>query len=300
MTPTSTTSIALSPNTLKDYCPNLQVGDVVYLNATTTGTNKYIYLDVSANLWNFGTKRTITQNDLDSKVYWYASGTNTTATILDIMISTDGGDYVPYEHTEISATVTGKNLFDRANAYVNFALNWGTGENFGESGSVASLFIPTKVGDKFTINYSSQIMYYDKNKDYLGCLQSGGTTIAKTTGNMYKYFTTPNVEEICYKRLGVRKTSDGGEDKTDKDIMLNREYVLEPYEEYKSNSLTIDLQGNELCSLPNGTKDEVNITNGEALLIKRIGKVVLDENSAINFSGSYGGYYRLTTSIDDI
>ena len=71
--PTSTTSIALSPNTLKDYCPNLQVGDVVYLNATTTGTNKYIYLDVSANLWIFGTKRTITQNDLDSKVYCYSS-----------------------------------------------------------------------------------------------------------------------------------------------------------------------------------------------------------------------------------
>ena len=44
----------------------------------------------------------------------------------------------------------------------------------------------------------------------------------------------------------------------------------------QSNSLTIDLQGNELCSLPNGTKDEVNITNGEALLIKRIGKVVLN------------------------
>ena len=136
----STTSIGLAPNTLKDYCPNLQVGDVVYLNATTTGTNKYIYLDVSASLWIFGTKRTITQNDLDSKVYWYASGVNTTATISDIMISTDGGEY----------------------------------------------------------------------------------------------------------------------------------------EQYKSNSLTIDLQGNELCSLPNGTKDELVIENGRAKIIKRIGKVVLD------------------------
>ena len=65
-------------------------------NATTTGTNKYIYLDASANLWTFGTSRTITQNDLDSKVYWYASGVNTTATISDIMVSTSGGDYEPY------------------------------------------------------------------------------------------------------------------------------------------------------------------------------------------------------------
>ena len=108
--PTSTTSIALSPNTLKDYCPNLQVGDVVYLNATTTGTNKYIYLDVSANLWIFGTKRTITQNDLDSKVYWYASGVNTTATISDIMISTDGGEYEPYQENILNIDLQGNEL----------------------------------------------------------------------------------------------------------------------------------------------------------------------------------------------
>lgn len=213
-------------------------------------------------------------------------------------------DYVPYEHTEISATVTGKNLFDKDNAYVNFALNWGTGENFGESGSVASLFIPTKVGDKFTINYSSQIMYYDKNKDYLGCLQSGGTTIAKTTGNMYKYFTTPNVEEICYMRLGVRKSGDGGEDKTDKDIMLNREYVLEPYEPYKESSITINLQGNELCSLPNGTKDEVNITNGKSSIVKRTKEFILDENKTIVLEKALTNttrflIYNVTSSMND-
>lgn len=108
--PTSTASIGLAPNTLKDYCPNLQVGDVVYLNATTTGTNKYIYLDVSVNLWNFGTKRTITQNDLDSKVYWYASGVNTTATISDIMISTDGGEYEPYQENTLNIDLQGNEL----------------------------------------------------------------------------------------------------------------------------------------------------------------------------------------------
>ena len=108
--PTSTTSIALSPNTLKDYCPNLQVGDVVYLNAKTTGTNKYIYLDVSVSLWSFGTKRTITQNDLDSKVYWYASGVNTTATISDIMISTDGGEYEPYQENILNINLQGNEL----------------------------------------------------------------------------------------------------------------------------------------------------------------------------------------------
>lgn len=61
----------------------------------------------------------------------------------------------------------------------------------------------------------------------------------------------------------------------------------------QSNSLTIDLQGNELCSLPNGIKDEVNITNGEALLIKRVGKVVLDGSESWRKAqiGTTGKYY---------
>lgn len=161
---TSTTSLGLAPNTLKDYCPNLQVGDVVYLNATTTGTNKYIYLDVSVSLWNFGTKRTITQNDLDSKVYWYASGVNTTTTISDIMISTDGGEYEPY----------------------------------------------------------------------------------------------------------------------------------------KENVTNIDLQGNELCSLPKGTKDEVNITNGGVLLTKRINKVILNgsENWELYSNKTHTFSLRMGQTID--
>ena len=82
----STGVLALPPRQLKDYCPNLQVGDIVFLEAVTTGTDKFIYLSTSGNSWNFGNVRTITQNDLDSMVYWYASGLNSTATISNIMI----------------------------------------------------------------------------------------------------------------------------------------------------------------------------------------------------------------------
>ena len=85
-----------TPNKLSDYCPNLKVGDIVYFNANTTGTQKRIYLTVSASTWNFGSARTITQNDLDSVVFWYASGVSTTATISEIMVSKENGNYVPY------------------------------------------------------------------------------------------------------------------------------------------------------------------------------------------------------------
>ena len=44
------------------------------------------------------------------------------------------------------------------------------------------------------------------------------------------------------------------------------------YEPHKSKSTVIDLQGNELCSLPNGVKDEVVIdAEGNVSLIKRVG-----------------------------
>ena len=53
------------------------------------------------------------------------------------------------------------------------------------------------------------------------------------------------------------------------------------WEEYKSNSLTIDLQNNELCSLANGTKDEANVANGKTSLVKRTKEFILDENKII-------------------
>ena len=48
------------------------------------------------------------------------------------------------------------------------------------------------------------------------------------------------------------------------------------YEPYQENILNINLQGNELCSLPNNVKDELVIENGRAKIIKRVGKVVLN------------------------
>lgn len=94
----SSASSASTPNKLSDYCPTLQVGDTVYINATTTGTDKQIYLGTSSFFWQFGTQRTITQNDLDSIVYWYASGISTSATISNIMVrkSTETEEYEEY------------------------------------------------------------------------------------------------------------------------------------------------------------------------------------------------------------
>lgn len=62
------------------------------------------------------------------------------------------------------------------------------------------------------------------------------------------------------------------------------------YEPYKLNLITVDLQGNELCSIGD-VKDELVIENGKTKIVKRIGKIVFNgsENDIVLQSiNSYG------------
>ena len=164
-------------------------------------------------------------------------------------------DYVPYEHTEISATVTGKNLISttifNANNYISQLLH-------------------LKVGN-YTIKYTGDIsstIYVRKND---------GTTPINGTVVIEKYNLNTMTFSISEEGLYYIQFYKSGTGFANfENAQLEEGSTATDYEPYQSNSLAINLQGNELCSLPNGTKDEVNITNGEALLIKRIGKVVLD------------------------
>jgi len=64
---------------LSTLCPQLQVGDTVYLFFTRnlgTSYNNFIYLDGSAITWNNGTSLTITQEILDSTVILYGNRYN--------------------------------------------------------------------------------------------------------------------------------------------------------------------------------------------------------------------------------
>jgi hypothetical protein len=59
-------------------------------------------------------------------------------------------------------------------------------------------------------------------------------------------------------------------------VQLEKGSTSTDYETYQENILNLDLQGNELCSLPNNIKDELVIENGRAKIIKRVGKVILN------------------------
>ena len=83
-TPSSQSNVE-SYQSLKDIA-KLTVGETYTLTANSTGSTKIIYLYTSRESWAFGTSRTITQDDLDSMVFFYASGSGTEAVISDMMI----------------------------------------------------------------------------------------------------------------------------------------------------------------------------------------------------------------------
>ena len=205
--------------------------------------------------------------------------------------------------TEISATVTGKNLF--SGDFSQFNSQGGTGTLYGY------FKLPTE-NETYTLTMIAKNDFTPTTSTYLGFTTNGGSA-----GENYKWVvfggqsTITKGTKITATNLSVGEllnyvsiySNNATTLKTFVDnfyIQLEKGTQATPYEEYKSNSLTIDLQGNELCSLPNGTKDELVVENGIAKIIKRIGKVVLDgsENWISNEVGI--GYVRYTLFIDDL
>lgn len=160
--------------------------------------------------------------------------------------------------TEISVTVTGKNLFDKDNAttQVGYFRPDGAINNGGDS-TITTSYTSILPNTDMTISGLTLewICFYDKNKNF----------IERVSGTLKTF----NKNAYYIRIQAPTKVFDLSK------IQLEKGQATD-YEQYKSNSLTIDLQGNELCSLPNGTKDELVVENGIAKIIKRIGKVVLD------------------------
>ena len=190
--------------------------------------------------------------------------------------------------TEISATVTGKNLLENKTKNsgisrgITFTLNGdgsytlnGTNDGTGN----ATVFLssssnPTtlKAGTYYTIPTPNGV-HITGSKIGGGYLQLASSSTNQFTLNedtqAQIYIQVPNGITTTYNNIKVYP------------MISTTPITQTEYEQYKSNSLTIDLQGNELCSLPNGTKDEVNITNGEASIVKRTKEFILDENKTI-------------------
>lgn len=83
-----------SQKTLRELCEGIAPGTYT-LNAESTGSEKMVYTPATG-YWNFGTSKTLTDEMLDSTLYFYASGIETTATVSNIQLEL-GSTPTPYE-----------------------------------------------------------------------------------------------------------------------------------------------------------------------------------------------------------
>ena len=97
------TSAAETKKTLRELCDGITPGTYT-INAETTGSDKIVYTKV-IGLWNYGTSKTLTDEMLDSALYFYASGVETTATISNIQLEV-GSTPTPYEPYQPGTTAT--------------------------------------------------------------------------------------------------------------------------------------------------------------------------------------------------
>lgn len=248
-------------------------------------------------------------------------------------------DYVPYEHTDISATATGINqwnnsLIDANNVTKNsdgFTITDRWAKLVLDNKSVLEMF---KSNTKYTIKIVTKIL---EKPTTLGTSGTSGYDLVlyradntvwlllnsyeKYTANVgdvfttYKTITTPedltNLVVLGYAFYGNNDGSTTyagiGSVEIQQIMVVEGEYTesnFPDYEPYQSNTSTIDLQGNELCSLPSGTKDEVNITNGKSSIVKRTKEFILDENKTIVLEKALTNttrflIYNVTSSMND-
>lgn len=145
---------------------------------------------------------------------------------------------------EQTVKVTGKNLFDRANASDNTVLKWSDANNNTEADSIVGDYIATSEGQQFSSNFSMIIFCYDESKVYLGTIQNNGTTLAKLAGKVARTLTIPSGYNVKYIRIEFRTSHNQSLDMTQQDIMVNLGSTATAYQPYQSQSYEVNLGKN--------------------------------------------------------
>lgn len=133
-----------------------------------------------------------------------------------------------------------------------------------------------------TISGGNYVFYYDKDYKFIAWKSN-----KSVTDENFLNFTTPSkTKYICF-RLGIEKS--GNTVEFSNIMLLQGTITATPdYVPYTEKITNIDLKDNELCSLPNGIKDELVIENNRVKINKKIGKIVL--NGTENWYKAEKGY----------
>lgn len=129
--------------TLKELCTSLKAGRMYVLSGESPSSNKCIYLRDTNVYWNFGTAKTLSEDDINSKIAVYGFSARHGDGVGDCIISNiqiEEGEtvteYTPYiDPTTVNVRRCGKNLFDVSN-YKTLNGNLDVNEQDGNSHTV--------------------------------------------------------------------------------------------------------------------------------------------------------------------
>lgn len=206
-------------------------------DGVTRGVDTYLRLSA-------GTKGTV-----EARISVFEYGNNASST------------YVPYN--SIQTKIVGKNLFNKNSkeTQTGYFTNDGTLKGGGSS-TVAITYTKIVPNNDMTISgiKLEWLCFYDKNKNFIERIAGERGSTSNTfnkNANYIRFQASTSVFDLdkIQLELGTQATT---------------------YEPYQEKVINIDLQDNELCSLPNNVKDELFFKNGRAKIIKRIGKKILN------------------------
>lgn len=155
----------------------------------------------------------------------------------------------------------------------------------------------------FTIGDDSNLII-GKTYKFVGCPNGGSNTTYRMGWNFHGYeygnglvskktSEARNVQITIFKGIKVSNL-------IFKPMFTeNTSLTYNDYKPYTEEVVNIDLKGNELCSLPNGTKDELIVKDGRAKIPKRIGEYVFTGNES--FVGEIkNGLFCVNTRIQNM
>lgn len=194
-------------------------------------------------------------------------------------------DYVPYNTIQVKDV--GKNLFDKDNvkriyAYIQNNTTW---RYYNDSYSIR---VPVKPNANYVISADNS----NETIFRAGVTDSSDIPVLGTNVALYSTTRYSNTNTPIYittganaKYIVIQVAEDSAND-TFNTLQVEEGSTATSYEPYQENTLNIDLQDNELCSLPNNVKDELVIENGRAKIIKNVGKYNITGNESWALSGT--------------
>lgn len=147
---------------------------------------------------------------------------------------------------------------------------------------------PTKT---YTLSFSGN---YDPAKVQFECRGLKNDAISTISSTLAKNTTITGFSAITHLNFYARI---GATDINETIYFMIAEGSDTNFKKYEETILNINLQGNKLCSLSNGVKDELVVENGRAKIIKKVEKVVLNGTENWNVytrtdsQGNTYGYY---------